>query len=173
MAVVCYTPAMTLSIRLGEPGDVKLIHQFICQLADYEKLGHEVRATPEALAEQLFSERPAAEVLIGEIDRRPSGFALFFLNFSTFEAKPGLYLEDLFVEPHARGSGLGKALLAKLAKIALERNCARMEWSVLDWNEPALGFYRSIGARPMNEWTVQRLSGERLTALADLADSKG
>ncbi|OYU02291.1 MAG: N-acetyltransferase [Sphingomonadaceae bacterium PASS1] len=118
------------------------------------------------MAQKLFGPRPYAEVLIGEIDRTPQGFALFFHNFSTFEGRPGIYLEDLFVRPDARGSGLGKALLGKLAALAVERDCARLEWSVLDWNTPAIDFYKALGARPMDEWTVYRVDGDALTGLA-------
>jgi GNAT superfamily N-acetyltransferase len=118
------------------------------------------------LGAKLFGPRPYAEVIIGEVNGTAQGFALFFHNFSTFEGKPGVYLEDLFVRPEARGSGLGKALLSRLAAIAVERDCARLEWSVLDWNAPAIAFYRAIGARPMDEWTVQRLDGDALAALA-------
>lgn len=157
---------MTFSIRFAEPADIGTIHAFILALADYEKLRHEVRADPDELARHLFGPRPMAEVLIAEREGAPIGFALFFHNFSTFEGKPGLYLEDLFVVPQARGSGAGKALLARLASLAVERGCARLEWWVLDWNAPAIAFYRSIGAKPMDEWTVQRLDGEALRALA-------
>lgn len=157
---------MTLSIRAATKDDLDLIFRFICDLAEYERLRHEVYADVETLGAHLFGSHPMAEVLIGEIDGAPRGFALFFHNFSTFEGKPGLYLEDLFVAPEARGSGLGKALLAHLAAIALDRGCARFEWSVLDWNEPAIAFYRAIGARPMDEWTVQRLDGDALRQLA-------
>lgn len=157
---------MTLSIRAATRDDLDLIFRFICDLAEYERLRDEVYADVETLGVHLFGPHPMAEVLIGEIDGAPRGFALFFHNFSTFEGKPGLYLEDLFVVPEARGSGLGKALLAHLARIALDRGCARFEWSVLDWNEPAIAFYRAIGARPMDEWTVQRLDGDALRQLA-------
>jgi GNAT superfamily N-acetyltransferase len=160
---------MTVTIRSAIPGDLDLIFRFICDLAEYEKLRHEVRADRDALARYLFGTTPRAEVIIGEIDGHAKGFALFFHNFSTFEGRPGLYLEDLFVDPEARGSGLGRALLARLAQIAIERDCARLEWSVLDWNEPALRFYRSLGATPMDEWTVQRVDGMALTALAKAA----
>lgn len=159
---------MTIMIRPAVAADAPAIHAFIMALATYEKLAHEVKATPEQLARQLFGPRPAAEVLIGEIDGVASGFALFFANFSTFEGRPGLYLEDLFVVPEARGAGLGRALLARLAQLAIARDCARLEWSVLDWNEPALRFYRALGARPMAEWTVQRLDGAALAAMAAL-----
>ena len=157
---------MTLSIRSATPADISLIGQFIRDLAEYEKLGHEVRFDEAVMAQKLFGPRPFAEVLIGEIDGTPQGFALFFHNFSTFEGRPGIYLEDLFVRPDARGSGLGKALLGKLAALAVERDCARLEWSVLDWNTPAIDFYKALGARPMDEWTVYRVDGDALTGLA-------
>ena len=158
---------MTLSIRPATPTDLPLIAQFIRDLADYEKLAHEVRFNETKLGEKLFGPRPYAEVVIGELDGEPQGFALFFHNFSTFEGRPGLYLEDLFVRPAARGSGLGKALLAHLAQLCVERDCARLEWSVLDWNAPAIGFYQNLGARLMDEWTVMRVDGDALSALAD------
>lgn len=157
---------MTLSIRPATPADLPLIAQFIRDLADYEKLAHEVRFDEAKLGEKLFGPRPYAEVVIGEIEGAAQGFALFFHNFSTFEGRPGIYLEDLFVRPEARGSGLGKALLAHLAGLVVERDCARLEWSVLDWNAPAIGFYQSLGARLMDEWTVMRVDGEALTTLA-------
>ena len=157
---------MTLSIRSAAPADLSLIAQFIRDLADYEKLAHEVRFDEATLGAKLFGARPYAEVVIGELDGEPQGFALFFHNFSTFEGKPGIYLEDLFVRPEARGSGLGKALLKRLAALAVERDCARLEWSVLDWNEPAIRFYKSLGAKAMDEWTVYRADG---AALIDLA----
>lgn len=157
---------MTLSIREAVREDAPLIFRFICDLAEYEKLRHEVKCDAEGLAERLFGPRPYAEVLIAEDDGAPLGFALFFHNFSTFEGRPGIYLEDLFVAPEARGKGAGKALLARLAALAIERDCARLEWSVLDWNTPAIDFYRSLGARPMDEWTVNRVDGEALKALA-------
>ena len=157
---------MSLSIRSATPADISLIGQFIRDLAEYEKLAHAVRFDEAVMAQKLFGPRPFAEVLIGEIDGTPQGFALFFHNFSTFEGRPGIYLEDLFVRPDARGSGLGKALLAKLAALAVERDCARLEWSVLDWNTPAIDFYKALGARPMDEWTVYRVDGDALTGLA-------
>ena len=157
---------MTLSIRSATPADLPLIAQFIRDLADYEKLAHEVRFDEAVLGDRLFGARPYAEVLIGEIDGIPQGFALFFHNFSTFEGKPGIYLEDLFVRPEARGSGLGKALLSHLAKLCKERDCARLEWWVLDWNTPSIGFYQSLGAKLMDEWTVMRVDGDALTNLA-------
>ena len=158
---------MTLSIRPATSADLPLIAQFIRDLADYEKLAHEVRFDEATLGEKLFGPRPYAEVVIGELDGEPQGFALFFHNFSTFEGRPGLYLEDLFVRPAARGSGLGKALLAHLAQLCVNRDCARLEWSVLDWNTPAIGFYQSLGAKLMDEWTVMRVDGDALTALAE------
>jgi GNAT superfamily N-acetyltransferase len=155
-----------LSIRPATVDDVPLIRRLIAELAEYEQLAHAAVATDDALRAQLFGAQPAAEVLIGEIDGEPAGFALFFHNFSTFLGKRGLYLEDLFVRPAARGVGLGKHLMAALARIAVQRDCGRFEWSVLDWNAPAIGFYRRIGAVGLDEWTVQRLEGEALHALA-------
>ncbi|WP_300536492.1 GNAT family N-acetyltransferase [Sphingosinicella sp.] len=157
---------MALLIRAAVREDAPLIFRFICDLAEYEKLRHEVKGDAEGLAEQLFGPRPHTEVLIAEDDGAPLGFALFFHNFSTFEGRPGIYLEDLFVAPEARGKGAGKALLARLAALAIERDCARLEWAVLNWNTPAIDFYRSLGARPMDEWTVNRVDGEALRALA-------
>lgn len=157
---------MTIAIRPATPTDLPLIAQFIRDLADYEKLAHEVRFDETTLGAKLFGVRPYAEVVIGEFDGTPQGFALFFHNFSTFEGRPGLYLEDLFVRPAARGSGLGKALLAHLAELCVDRDCARLEWSVLDWNAPAIGFYQSLGAKLMDEWTVMRVDGDALTKLA-------
>ena len=159
---------MTLSIRPASARDIPLIAQFIRDLAEYERLAHEVRFDEAVLEAKLFGTRPYAEVLIGEIDGSPQGFALFFHNFSSFEGKPGVYLEDLFVRPEARGAGLGKALLKKLAAIAVERDCARLEWSVLDWNEPAIQFYKALGAKPMDEWTIYRVDGTALAKLAAL-----
>jgi GNAT superfamily N-acetyltransferase len=157
---------MTLSIRPATAADIPLIAQFIRDLAEYERLAHEVRFDEAVLQAKLFGPRPYAEVLIGEIDGEPQGFALFFHNFSTFEGKPGIYLEDLFVRPEARGSGLGKALLKRLAALAVERDCARLEWSVLDWNEPSIQFYLGLGAKAMDEWTIYRVDGGALGELA-------
>ena len=157
---------MSLSIRAATSSDIALIGQFIRDLAAYEKLAHAVRFDEAVMAQKLFGPRPYAEVLIGEIDNVAQGFALFFHNFSTFEGRPGIYLEDLFVLPDARGSGLGKALLGRLAALAVERDCARLEWSVLDWNTPAIDFYKALGATPMDEWTVYRVDGDALTGLA-------
>ena len=157
---------MTVSIRGAVPGDLDRIIGFIRALADYEKLASEVRLDRTTLDEHLFGVRPMAEVLIAEIDGAAVGFALFFHNFSTFEGRPGIYLEDLFVTPESRGSGAGKALLRHLASLAIERGCARLEWSVLDWNTPAIDFYHSIGARSMDGWTINRVDGAALEALA-------
>jgi len=145
--------------------DVPAILEMIRGLAEYEKLSHAVTATEEQLRATLFGERPAAEVLLGYQGSECAGFALFFSNYSTFLAKPGIYLEDLFVKPHARGNGLGLALLTELARIAVRRGCGRVEWSVLDWNEPSIGFYKKLGAVPMDEWTMFRLTGEALATL--------
>jgi len=160
---------MTITIRPAVAADLPLIGELIRDLAIYEKLEHEVRFDSAVMGEKLFGARPYAEVVIGEIDGAAQGFALFFHNFSTFEGKPGIYLEDLYVREAARGSGLGKALLAHLAALAVKRDCARLEWSVLDWNAPAIGFYQALGARAMDEWTVMRVDGEALTALGDTA----
>jgi GNAT superfamily N-acetyltransferase len=157
---------MTLSIRPAIVDDLDLIIGFIRALADYERLAGAVVLDRLTLGCHLFGDKPMAEVLIGEIDGVPRGFALFFHNFSTFEGKPGIYLEDLFVDPAARGAGLGKALLARLAQLAMERGCARLEWSVLDWNEPSIKFYKSLGAQAMDDWTINRVDGAALVALA-------
>ena len=161
---------MTNFIRPAVATDLPLIAQFIRDLAAYEKLSHEVRFDEAVLGERLFGANnghgPYAEVLIGEIDGAAQGFALFFHNFSTFEGRPGIYLEDLFVRTEARGSGLGKALLKRLAALAVERDCARLEWSVLDWNEPAITFYQSLGAKSMDGWTINRVDGDALKGLA-------
>lgn len=154
-----------VSIRLAEREDVGLVLRFIKELADYEKLLSEVVATEEILMETIF-ERRAAEVVIAELDGEPVGFALFFHNFSTFLGRPGLYLEDLYVRPEIRGKGIGKLLLSYLAKLALDRGCGRFEWWCLDWNTPSIDFYKSIGAIPMDEWTVYRVTGDALTKLA-------
>lgn len=157
---------MSLTIRKAQIQDCELILNFIQGLAEYEKLAHEVVATTELLQENLFGLNPKAEVLIAEYNSEPAGFALFFHNFSTFLGKPGIYLEDLFVYPHLRGHGIGKSLLKHLAQLAVERNCGRLEWSVLDWNKPAIDFYVSVGSVPMDEWTVYRLTGDKLKNFA-------
>jgi GNAT superfamily N-acetyltransferase len=146
--------------------DVPLILRLIQGLAEYEKLTHEVTATEAGLRETLFGARPAADVIIAYAGDTPAGFALFFPNYSTFLGKPGLYLEDLFVLPEWRGGGLGLALMKRLAAIAVERGCGRFEWSVLDWNAPAIGFYESLGAKLMDGWSIVRVTGDALTKLA-------
>ena len=157
---------MTIAIRPAVGSDLDSIIGFIRALADYERLADAVRLSPETLEAHLFGPRPMAEVLIAEMEGAAVGFALFFHNFSTFEGRPGIYLEDLFVTPAARGSGAGRALLQSLAALALERGCARLEWSVLDWNTPAINFYRSLGAEAMNGWTINRVDGTALAAFA-------
>ncbi len=153
-------------IRPATPADVPIILDFIQQLAAYEKLSHACVATPADLAETLFGPRPYAETLLAEVDGLPVGLALFFHNYSTFRARPGIYLEDLFVLPSHRGQGHGKALLQALAKLAVERGCARLEWSVLDWNTPSIDFYKALGAEPQSDWTTFRLTGEALVQLS-------
>jgi GNAT superfamily N-acetyltransferase len=155
-----------LEIRVATEADVPEILRFIKELAEYERLSREASVTEETLRESLFGERRVAEVVLGCLGDDPAGFALFFHNFSTFLGKPGIYLEDLYVRPEFRGAGIGRALLVHLARLARERGCGRLEWSVLDWNEPAIEFYKSIGAVPMNEWTVYRVAGETLEKLA-------
>ena len=155
-----------LHIRQATEDDVPQILQFIRDLAEYERSAHEVAATEELLRSTLFGNPRFAEVLIGEEDGTPVAFALFFHNYSTWTGRPGLYLEDLYVKPEARRKGYGRVLLSRLAAIAKERNCARFEWAVLEWNTPAIEFYRSIGAVPMSEWRVMRVSGESLDKLA-------
>lgn len=159
-------PSPAIAIRPAVREDTGRILAFIRELAEYERLAHEAVADEAGLARQLFGDTPRAEVLIAEVDGDAAGFALFFHNFSTFVGKPGLYLEDLFVRPQYRGLGLGKRLMLRLAKLAQDRDCGRFEWSVLDWNTPAIDFYRSLGAVGMDEWTVQRVTGDALAALA-------
>jgi len=146
--------------------DVPLILEFIQSLAEYERLRDACTATEERLRTTLFSEKPAAEVIIAEASGEPVGFALFFHNYSTFLAQRGIYLEDLFVKPEARGKGVGLALLSALARIAVERNCGRLEWAVLDWNQLAIDFYRRIGAVPLDDWRIFRMTGDSLAGLA-------
>lgn len=153
-------------LRYADENDVKLVLGFIRELAEYEKLADEVAATEEILHESLFVKK-AAEAVIGEYKGKPVGFALFFHNFSTFLGRPGIYLEDLFIKPSARGMGLGKIMLSFLAKLARERGCGRLEWWCLDWNKPAVDFYTGIGAEAMKDWTVYRVSGRDLDSLAD------
>lgn len=153
-------------IRAARVEDVSVILELIHDLATYERAPNEVTATEEQLVDVLFGDRPAAEVLLAFEEGSPVGFAVFFYNFSTWLGRPGLYLEDLFVKPAKRGKGYGRALLVSLAKIARERGCGRMEWAVLDWNEPAIKFYRALGAKPMDEWTVFRLTRDGIARLA-------
>ena len=154
-----------LTIRPARPGDESLLLELIHELAVYEKAPEEAVATPELVRKALFGEHPTAEAVIAEWDGKPAGFALFFHNFSTWLGKPGLYLEDLFVRESMRGKGIGKALLLHLAGIARKRGCGRMEWSVLDWNRPAIDFYKALGAKPQSEWTVYRLDEKALGKL--------
>ena len=154
-------------IRRARVEDVPTILELIRDLATYERAPDEVTATEEQLVDVLFGERPAAEVLLAFEEELPVGFALYFYNFSTWLGRPGLYLEDLFVKPEKRGKGYGRALLVELAKIARDRGCGRMEWAVLNWNEPAIKFYRTLGAKPMDEWTVFRLTRDEIARLAE------
>jgi len=160
------TTPTDLAIRIATAADVPTILGFIRALAVYEKLEHQVVTDEAALHATLFGARPAAEVLIAELAGAPVGFALFFQSYSTFLARPGLYLEDLFVNPEARGKGAGLALMSALARIAVERNYGRFEWTVLDWNQPSIDFYAQLGAQPQREWIIQRVVGEPLAALA-------
>jgi len=160
---------MAFTLRPAGSGDLAAVLDLIRALADYEKLGHEVVATEDGLRQSLFpadGAKPDAHCVIAEVDGAPAGFALYFFNFSTFLARPGLYLEDLFVKPEFRSQGLGKALLLHLAKIANARGCGRMEWAVLDWNQPAIEFYESLGAKRMKAWQICRLTGASLTQYA-------
>lgn len=164
----------TTTIRPATPPDIPVILQLVRELAEYERAPEQAVATPEDMADALFGDthgrRPLTECLLGEVDGRACGLALYFLNFSSWTGRPGLYLEDLFVRPENRGAGLGKALLRHLARIAVDRGCARMEWFVINWNTPAIRFYESIGARPMDQWTIHRLDGEPLARLASETD---
>jgi GNAT superfamily N-acetyltransferase len=161
-----------ITIRPATEQDVPLIQVFIRDLARYEHLEHEMVATEEGLHKTLFGERRYAEVVFACVGDDPVGFALFFHNYSTFLGKPGIYLEDLFVRPEARGRGIGKRLLAWLAQTAIARDCGRLEWAVLDWNEPSIGFYRSLGAVLKSEWQIFRLTGDPLKALADTSQGR-
>ena len=160
------TDIPSFQIRAAIKDDVPVILSFIKKLADYERLSHEVVATEAGLRETLFGRRRTAEVALGYFKREPVGFVLFFHNYSTFLGQPGIYIEDLFVDEAFRRRGFGRALLTYVAGLAKERRCGRLEWSVLDWNEPAINFYKKIGARLMSEWTVHRVSGESLRKLA-------
>ena len=157
---------MDMTIRSATERDVALILELIRGLAEYERLAQEVTATEDTLRRSLFGPSPGAEVVIAEAGGEPAGFALFFHNFSTFVGKRGIYLEDLFVKPAWRGKGVGRKLLVHLAQLAVQRDCGRVEWAVLDWNEPAIRFYRGLGAQPMQDWTVFRLAGDTLHQLA-------
>ena len=159
---------MPVVIRPATAADVPLIRTLIEGLADYERLRHDCQATDEQLQASLFGDRPYAEVVIAEWEGAVAGFALFFHNYSTFLARPGIYLEDLFVQPDFRGRGIGTALLSHLAQLAVARDCGRLEWSVLDWNVDAIRFYERLGARPQSEWTVHRVTGEALDRLATI-----
>jgi GNAT superfamily N-acetyltransferase len=168
-AVVVYTLPVLMtnfSIRQATEQDVPLILSFIRQLAEYERLSHEAVVNEKTLRESLFGPRRYAEVLLGYAGEEPVAFAVFFHNFSTFLGRPGLYLEDLFVIPEMRGKGFGRTMLVELARIARERNCGRFEWAVLDWNQPAIQFYKNLGAIPMDEWTIFRVTGEALGRLS-------
>ena len=160
----------TIRIIPSTEADVPAILGMIRELAEYEHLSHTVTATEEHIRQTLFGERPGAEVLLAHWDGEPIGFALYFPNYSTFLAQPGIYLEDLFVKPHARGKGAGRALFVELARIAVERGCGRVEWAVLDWNEPSIRFYEKLGAVPLDEWTTFRLTSEPLRNLAKKGD---
>lgn len=157
-----------LELRLATETDVPAILSFIQQLAEYEKLSDQVVATEQKLRDTLFSDKAYAEVVLANYQGKDVGFALFFHNYSTFLAKPGIYLEDLFVEPACRGVGVGKALITYLAKLAVERDCGRLEWSVLDWNQPAIDFYQSLGAVMLHDWRINRVTGATLTQMAEL-----
>ncbi len=156
---------MSLSIRPATVADTALILEFIQALADYERLRAEAVVTEDQLRATLFGDRPYAEVLVAEWEGSAAGFALFFHNYSTFLGRPGIYLEDLFVRPEFRGRGIGKALLTELARLAVARDCGRVEWAVLDWNAPSIAFYESLGAKPMSDWTTYRLTGDALARL--------
>lgn len=160
------TSQPNLKLRFASEADLGLIYEFIQALADFEELSHEVVTDLETLRRSLFGEDNVAEVILAEFKGQPAGFALFFPNFSTFLGKPGLYLEDLFVKPEFRGNGIGKELLACLARTAVQRGCGRFEWSVLNWNEPAIRFYRNLGAQAMDGWTGFRITGDSLLELA-------
>ena len=166
------TPDTGFALVPAQPADVPLILSLIMELAEFEELAHEVQATPERLHAALFGDGAVAHAVVARAtDGMPAGFALYFFNFSTFVGKPGLYLEDLYVRPAYRTRGLGRRLLAHLAKVAVDRDCGRMEWSVLNWNETALRVYRAIGAQSLDEWMMQRLTGEGLARLAAFAES--
>lgn len=166
MAETITTSTPGLTLRGAQPADTELILQFIAELAEYERLTHEMVADAATLRAALFGPRPAAEVVIADYEGQPAGLALFFTNFSTFLGRPGLYLEDLFVRPAFRRKGIGQVLLAYLAALVEQRGYGRLEWAVLDWNQPAINFYQQLGAKPMDEWTVFRVTGPAIAALA-------
>jgi GNAT superfamily N-acetyltransferase len=161
-----------MRILPATPAETPVILEMIKALAEYEKLSHIVTATEEQIRDTVFGAKPAAEVLLAEWNGEWVGFALFFPTYSTFRAQPGLYLEDLYVKPHARGKGFGRALLTELAKIAVSRDYGRVEWAVLDWNEPSIGFYKKLGAVPMEEWTTFRLTGDALKRLSESSSNR-
>lgn len=156
-----------LLIRKAEINDAALILSLIKEIADYEKLSHEVTATEGDIKENLFGEKKYAEVLIAEYENEPVGYALFFYNFSTFTGRPGVYLEDLFIKPKFRGKGIGKTLLLRLIELAKDKNCGRVEWCVLDWNEPAINFYKNLGAKPMDGWSIFRVTEDKFEKILD------
>jgi GNAT superfamily N-acetyltransferase len=160
------TSVTSIVIRPAQIADVADILAFIRELAEYERLAHTVETTEDHLRKSLFGDSPAAEALIAEFDGKAVGWALFFTTFSTFKGLPGIYVEDIYVRPPVRGQGVGKALLRRIAQLAVDRGCGRVEWAVLDWNEPSIEFYRGVGAQPLDEWTTYRLTGESLTKLA-------
>ena len=160
---------MTLTIRRAQPADAALVFALVCELADYENLQHEVDATPEEIAKALFSPQPRLHCDLAEWDDEPAGFAVWFLNFSTFRGRHGLYLEDLFVRPEFRGRGIGKALMRQLARTCVDNDYARFEWAVLDWNAPSIAFYESMGAEIKGEWKICRMSGASLARFAEAA----
>jgi GNAT superfamily N-acetyltransferase len=155
----------TITIRAAISSDVSQVLEFIRELAEYEKLIHEVTVTQEALGLSLFGKKPYAEVLLAFVGEKPAGFCLFFHNYSTFVGKPGIYIEDIFVRPEFRGIGIGKRFFEELGRLAIARDCGRIEWWVLDWNQPAIDFYTSLGAKPMDEWTVYRITQDKFAAL--------
>jgi len=163
---------MTIAIRAARPEDAAVVHAFIRGLAEYEREPDAVEVTVEELADQLAASPPPFECVLAERGGEPLGFALFFANYSTWRGRAGIYLEDLFVPPEHRGAGVGRALLEHVARVAVERGCARLEWSVLDWNEPAIRFYERIGAAPLSEWTTWRLDGDALTSLGHAASGR-
>lgn len=160
-----------LNLRAATPEDVAVLFELIKALSEYEKLSHAVTGSAASLEAHLFGDRPYAEAIIAEFSGQPVGFCLFFHNYSTFLTKPGIYIEDLFVLPEYRGRGIGKQLVSYVAQLAVSRNCGRLEWSVLDWNEPAIGFYKRIGASILDEWRICRVTGDSLSSLASALES--